>query len=133
MLKVNKPPLPSPVLSSNTTGKSSADSVFADILAQEAERQRRDAKEQRSSGDMLAQTAASPSEPPDAREELIKLLSMSTAERIRYLMLKDMGLTEESLAALPYDERQRIERLIEQEIRRQLGSNFDETRDLRQT
>ncbi|WP_051298437.1 hypothetical protein [Marinobacterium litorale] len=57
----------------------------------------------------------------ESREDLVELLSMSPAERIRYTMLKDMGLTEETLANLPYDLRMRIERMIEQEIERQLG------------
>ena len=57
----------------------------------------------------------------ESREDLVELLSMSPAERIRYTMLKDMGLTEEALANLPYDLRMRIERMIEQEIERRLG------------
>lgn len=57
----------------------------------------------------------------DAREELMKILEMTPAERIRYTTLQDMGLTEEALAALPPDERMRIEEMIEEEIERQLA------------
>ncbi|WP_315980485.1 hypothetical protein [Aliamphritea spongicola] len=56
------------------------------------------------------------------RDELMRLLSMSPAELIRYQMLDEMGLTEESLKNLPYEERMKIEEMIEEEIERQLGS-----------
>ncbi|MBP0049902.1 hypothetical protein H9C73_14305 [Marinobacterium sp. AK62] len=57
----------------------------------------------------------------DARETLLEILQMTPAERIRYTLLKEMGLTEESLSKLPPEERERIEALIEKEIERQLG------------
>lgn len=60
-------------------------------------------------------------EKPNLREELMRLASMSPAELIRHQMLNDMGLTEESLKALPYEERMKIEALIKEEIERQLG------------
>jgi len=57
----------------------------------------------------------------DAREELMKILQMTPAERIRYTMLQEMGLTEDALATLPPEERMRIEAMIEEEIERQLA------------
>ncbi len=51
----------------------------------------------------------------------MRLLAMSPAELIRYQMLDEMGLTEESLQGLPYEERMKIEKMIEEEIERQLG------------
>ncbi|MBV1786649.1 hypothetical protein KQ940_01115 [Marinobacterium sp. D7] len=132
MLKVTKPPYTSPLSGRGSSGTAPTNSVFAEILAQEAARKEPDRQKQTQDNHSRSEYSPATSEEPiDAREELIKLLSMSSAERIRYLMLKDMGLTEETLAALPYEERQRIEQQIEQEIRRQLGSSFDESRDLR--
>src|SRR5690554_5462149 len=57
----------------------------------------------------------------DAHDELMRLLQMSPAERIRYQVLKELGLTEESLAQLPFDERMKIEAKIKEEIERQLS------------
>lgn len=132
MLKVTKPPYTSPRSGRESSATAPTNSVFAEILAQEAARKEPDPQKQTQDNRSRSEySPATSEEQVDAREELIKLLSMSSAERIRYLMLKDMGLTEETLASLPYEERQRIEQQIEQEIRRQLGSSFDESRDLR--
>ena len=57
----------------------------------------------------------------DAHDELMRLLQMSPAERIRYQVLKELGLTEESLAQLLFDERMKIEAKIKEEIERQLS------------
>lgn len=57
----------------------------------------------------------------DAHDELMRLLQMSPAERIRYQVLKELGLTEESLAQLPFDVRMKIEAMIREEVERQLS------------
>ncbi|KEA63376.1 hypothetical protein ADIMK_2413 [Marinobacterium lacunae] len=114
----------------------SEDSSFSELLAQQTARSRQHDERDEEGGDYLLETEADALQPQaeeeDAREELIKLLSMSTAERIRYMMLKDMGLTEESLEALPLGEQQRIEAKIEAEIKRQLGGDYDKTEAMRQ-
>ncbi len=66
------------------------------------------------------------------RDELLRLLSMSPAERIRYQMLQEMGLTEEALRQLPYDERMKIEEMIKEEIERQLGGGAKESSEVQQ-
>lgn len=53
-------------------------------------------------------------------EEFLKFASMTPAEKIRYLMLKEKGLTEESLAALPPAEREKIEKEIADAIERKV-------------
>lgn len=53
-------------------------------------------------------------------EEFLAFAKMTPAEKIRYLMLKEMGLTEEELAALPPDERRKIEQKIEDAIKRKV-------------
>lgn len=60
----------------------------------------------------------------NARDELLRILQMSPAERIRYQMLRDMGLTEEALSAMPFDERMKIETMIKEEIERQLAGGI---------
>ncbi len=63
----------------------------------------------------------------NARDELLRILQMSPAERIRYQMLQEMGLTEEALAQMPFEERMKIEAMIEEEIERQLAGGNKET------
>lgn len=96
---------------------------FAVLLQEEAARTAAQSREQlerdraAESGNLRAEQTAE----QDARDELMRLLQMSPAERIRYQMLKEMGLTEESLAQLPFDVRMKIEAMIKEEIERQLS------------
>jgi len=96
---------------------------FAVLLQEEAARTAAQSREQlerdraAESNNMRAEQTAE----QDARDELMRLLQMSPAERIRYQMLKEMGLTEESLAQLPFDTRLKIEAMIKEEIERQLS------------
>ena len=96
---------------------------FAVLLQEEAARTAAQSREQlerdqaAESNNMRAEQTAE----QDARDELMRLLQMSPAERIRYQMLKEMGLTEESLAQLPFDVRMKIEAMIKEEIERQLS------------
>lgn len=53
--------------------------------------------------------------------EFLEWSKMSPAERIRAQILGELGLTEESLAALPPAEREVIEAEIREAIKRQLG------------
>lgn len=53
-------------------------------------------------------------------EEFLKFASMSPAEKIRYLTLKEKGLTEESLKALPPEEQKKIEQEIADAIERKI-------------
>lgn len=53
-------------------------------------------------------------------EEFLAFAKMSPEEKIRYLMLKEMGLTEESLADLPPEEQRKIEQKIEDAIKRKV-------------
>ncbi len=46
---------------------------------------------------------------------------MTPAEKIRAIVLGDLELTEEKLAALPPEERQAIEDMIKEAIERALG------------
>lgn len=57
--------------------------------------------------------------------EFMELSKMTPVERLRKEMLEEMGLTEESLAALPPEERNAIEEEIRRAIKQQLG--IDET------
>ena len=57
--------------------------------------------------------------------EFMELSKMTPVERLRKELLESMGLTEESLAALPPEERSAIEEEIRRAIKEQLG--VDET------
>ncbi|GLR49025.1 hypothetical protein KYK30_23545 [Shinella yambaruensis] len=58
--------------------------------------------------------------------EFLELSRMTPAERLRKEMLEALGLTEESLAQLPEEERSAIEEDIRRAIKEQLG--IDDTR-----
>ncbi|GAA0794265.1 hypothetical protein [Marinobacterium sediminicola] len=97
---------------------------FAAMLAEQAAKTAAEAKrvlEQDHTANALEQIEKRSE--ADLREELLRLAAMCPAERIRYQMLKEMGLTEETLQALPFDERMRIEQMIQDEIERQLGGS----------
>jgi len=58
-----------------------------------------------------------------ATDEFQKYMQMSPAEKIRYNMLQQMGLTEDSLKALPPQQQGQIEAEIANRIKEQLGAN----------
>ncbi len=53
-------------------------------------------------------------------EEFLAFAQMSPAEKIRYLILKEKGLTEEELAELPENEREKLEQEIAAAIKRKV-------------
>lgn len=53
-------------------------------------------------------------------EEFLAFATMTPEEKIRYLMLKEMDLTEEELAAMDPAERAKIEKKIEEAIERKV-------------
>ncbi|OLF79789.1 hypothetical protein AWH62_15570 [Maricaulis sp. W15] len=60
-----------------------------------------------------------------AVSEFLRWANMTPAERIRAQYLEQEGLSEDSLAALPEEERERIEMEIQQRIRDALGGTAD--------
>jgi hypothetical protein len=58
-----------------------------------------------------------------ATDEFQKYMQMTPAEKIRYNMLQEMGLTEDSVKALPPQEQQKIETAIADRIKQELGAN----------
>jgi len=63
--------------------------------------------------------------PTNTRDELNRLLAMNPFELIRYQMLSQMGLTEDTLQELPFEERMKIEETIKEKIEQQLGTKAD--------
>ncbi len=61
--------------------------------------------------------------------EFSDLANMSLAERIRKQVLDSLGLTEDSLNAMPAEERAAIEKQIAEEVKRQLTGNDDKGTD----
>lgn len=97
---------------------------FAALLMEEAAKtatQSKETLEQDKAASSLDFSQAEQVVEQNAREELLRILQMSPAERIRYQMLQEMGLTEDALAAMPFEERMKIEAMIEEEIERQLA------------
>ncbi|GAA0684615.1 hypothetical protein GCM10009104_07510 [Marinobacterium maritimum] len=105
------------------TPKDSHQSSFAALLAEQAAKTAETSKAvlEKDHESDIPLTAPDDTHQANPRDELLRLLSMSPAERIRYQMLQEMGLTEEALKQLPYEERMKIEEMIKEEIERQLG------------
>ncbi len=103
--------------------KAAGPSAFADLLAEQAAKLAETAKSKQEDAPSASEQVTSTEEKSTVnhRDELMRLLSMSPAELIRYQMLEEMGMTEESLKNMPYEERMKIEAMIEEEIERQLG------------
>lgn len=91
--------------SSIARAKTKREEIFAEQAAQEANKQLESAS---------------------AKTEFLKFAKMSPAERIRAAYLKEHGLSEESLASLPKEEREKIEEEIKKLIKTKLG--VDETK-----
>ncbi|WP_417532527.1 hypothetical protein [Marinobacterium stanieri] len=108
----------------NSNNRENKQMDFAALLMEEAAKtatQSKETLEQDKSASGLDLSQAEQVVEQNAREELLRILQMSPAERIRYQMLQEMGLTEEALAAMPFEERMKIEAMIEEEIERQLA------------
>ncbi|MBV0931898.1 hypothetical protein [Marinobacterium weihaiense] len=99
-----------PHISQRIRDEAETSARFSQILARQETSLRADTEQAR------------PEEPePAIRDTLMELLHMSPAERIRYTLLRQMGLTEESLRQLPPQERMKVEALIQEETKRQLA------------
>jgi hypothetical protein len=101
------------------TSRDSPSSTFADLLARQiAEVAEADKSRQPlTSDDHLTSSEAS-----NSRDELMRFLSMSPIELIRYQTLEKMGLTEEALEELPFEERMEIEGKIQEKIDQVIGA-----------
>lgn len=58
-----------------------------------------------------------------AAAEFQQYMNMTPAEKIRYNMLQQLGLTEDDLKAMPAPEREKIETTIANRIKEMLGAN----------
>lgn len=108
---------------STSNNKAAISSTFADLLTEQVTKLAETGKSKQEEAPAATHQVKNAEETNAAnpRDELMRLLAMSPAELIRYQMLDEMGLTEESLQGLPYEERMKIEKMIEEEIERQLG------------
>ncbi|QEW06043.1 hypothetical protein [Nitrincola iocasae] len=59
------------------------------------------------------------------RNQLLAMLDMTPAERIRFAYLQSKGLTEEDLANMSPEEREKIEQEIQDELENKLGGVAD--------
>jgi len=58
-----------------------------------------------------------------AKEEFMAFMNMSTAEKMRALVLKEMGLTEEQVKNLSPEERKKIEEEILERIKKKMEAS----------
>ncbi len=123
MIRIDSLIQPATSSSSTRTSGDNQQHDFAALLAEQAAKAAAASKValERDNESEIPLTSPEEAHETNPRDELLRLLSMSPAERIRYQMLQEMGLTEEALSQLPYDERMKIEEMIKEEIERQLG------------
>ena len=62
----------------------------------------------------------------EAKEKFLDYMSKTPEERYYEAILREMGLTKEELAALPPDERAKIEEKIKEEIAQRMADNMSE-------
>jgi len=126
MIRIDSVTQPNAVSSTNSH-KAASSSAFTDLLAEQISKFAETGinKQEKAAAANEQTTSIEETNTTNPQDELMRLLAMSPAEMIRYQMLDEMGLTEESLKGLPYEERMKIEKLIEEEIERQLGGKTD--------
>ena len=103
------------------TSSESSPSTFADLLAEQVVKVAQTDNSKQSPASANQFTSLENTLTTNPRDELERLLSMSPFELIRYQILEQMGLTEEALKELPYEERMKIEEQIKEQIERLMG------------
>ena len=103
------------------TSSESSSSTFADLLAEQVVKVAQTDNSKQSPVSANQFTSLENTLTTNPRDELERLLSMSPFELIRYQILEQMGLTEEALKELPYEERMKIEEQIKEQIERLMG------------
>lgn len=78
-------------------------------------------KAQTTSSSSQHTTATSPTK--TAYEELVEYMKKSPAQRWREKILRDLGLTEDQLAALPPEEKEKVEKEIAERMQKHLQEN----------
>ncbi|WP_151702424.1 hypothetical protein [Nitrincola alkalilacustris] len=101
--------------SSDTTSSTDFDAIL--LQAVESMRESQTLQQQHQAPDLPDKQSRAEDTHDRDREHLLKLLRMNPIELMRYNLLREKGLTEESLAALPPEERDAIEQEIAQRIR----------------
>lgn len=97
-----------------------ANSVFADQLASVA--QSKEATIAAVNGAVMATRQ----EEPDPVTDFLEFMDKTTAERMREMILKELGITEEQLEALPAEERRKIEQMITDLIEQRMQRKAEE-------
>lgn len=75
---------------------------------------------------VIGQTETTEIAEPSAKDEFLEFMAMDPAARMRAQMLGGMGLTEEELAAMPADERRKIEDRIQEMIEAKIQEDTEE-------
>ena len=114
----NQSAVNSTAASRRTTSAQSA-ATFQQAMAQATTQ--RDTQSTSSSQKTTSTTPTAPTK--SARDELFEFLKKSPEQRLREKILREMGLTEDQLAALPPEEREKVEKEITERIRQQLFAN----------
>ncbi|HEY4344629.1 MAG TPA: hypothetical protein VGN05_09815, partial [Parvibaculum sp.] len=70
-------------------------------------------------------TKAADTKADSVKEEFLAYAKMSPMERLRASILKQMGLTEDSLKSMPSEERLKVENAIKEKVKEALNSPQD--------
>ena len=100
--------------------QTSADSIFADQLSSMTQ-----SKEEKIAAINDA-VMATRQEEPDPVKDFLEFMDKTTAEIMREMILKELGITEEQLEALPAEERRKIEQMITDLIEQRMQRKAEE-------
>jgi len=107
------------------TTNNSVASSFSEILAEQFARTAEPEKNQQPNVLDDPLSSSEKTTKTSAQDELSRILAMSPAELMRYQILSQMGLTEEALQEMPFEERMKIEEMIKEKIEEKLGVTDD--------
>lgn len=112
---------------SNPTSSDNSSTKFSDLLSEQVAKAAETDKTKQPISSENEVTNSKSASVSDTKNELERLLAMSPMELIRYQMLGDMGLTEEALKELPFEEQLKIEEKIQEKIDQVMGSESDKS------
>lgn len=126
MISINSSNQPSNDIPVRTSNNNSS-AKFSDLLSEQitkADGADKNKQPVTSDNDL---TNSNSSHTSNSRNELERLLSMDPIELIRYQMLEQMGLTEEALKELPFEERMKIEEKIQEKVEQVMGTKVNKS------
>jgi hypothetical protein len=109
------------------TSNNNLSSKFSDLLSEQITKSYQADKSKQPVESDNNLTSSNSTHTSNSRSELERLLAMNPIELIRYQMLEEMGLTEEALKELPFEERMKVEEKIQEKIDQVMMTKTDKS------